>query len=1455
MQRRLRKILLWSLAVLLTPVLLLLVGLFWFLEVAGQDTWTAVLDQGLAAANTPGELEIAASGFRRDDDGVIRLGHLQMADAEGVWLTLDDLALDWDMGALFGGALTVESVTVARVDVSRAPVSAAAEEPEPDDPTPLLESFEWPRAPLPVRIDLLRVDALSLGDDLVPGGARFSINGSVRDAGKDQRVTLNVEPLDLKASFARVDVALDFGTRESRIIMAADLPVLAPLAEPLGITTDERLHLNVEGGGPFGSAAIDLSLTVERVADLLLGLRLSADPARGWELDADGVANLLTAAPVPTDLTGETIPFRLVARGADETELQLARLEVSTASASLSTNGLIDLDAGTVNLGSTVDVHRHPALDALLASATFDAARIEAEVSGALDSPDLSVAATLRQPAFGDMGAGAIGLKVTGSLKEADFDGDVTVDLTEPSLGDPGLNALLGPSPRLTAHVVAGAEQARVTALDLTAAAFGLSGDVGTPLPEPRLDGELVLLVPDLSQLPGADAAIRQGSARLVVTADGVIPEGGGEIRLSGGLTGLSFIDEMIQSAVGPSVKLTATARPLAAGAATLDLSVATASGPALTMDAGLDAAGSVKGDYGLDMAAIPGGLLPEGVVVEGPIRLRGKLSGTADAPRTQGRLELAAVGSGDIRLTAPALTFDFSDLATDPSGDLSLDGRWGEEALDVDLRLALRNAFQQADVQSLSVSLAGLKLEGNASADLATPGYRADLTAASDELSRLASLFGVPLSGSMNATVALQPEGQDHGAEIDVTLKRLEAVDAGATVAEVRLAMHLASLLSPTPTMQGDLTVQDIRADGARIEGTEARIGGTFSRPTIDLTVSATEPEPARLSTRVVADLSGAEGPVIDIENLRLESDAAAIEAVQPFSVRIGETIVLSGLRLGTSFGGEVIADARYAPDLLDATARISALPLGPLAAIGGVAGLQGMLAADVRFDSTAADEKARLSVQIDDLQPPGDEIGASFGIALDANWNGQRAQAGTRITGPFETPLVAEVSADVRPGQGTFLPEPAPGGALQGSIDWKGSLARLMQLLPEGDHLLEGTASVAVDISGTIGAPVILGNVAISDGRYENLLTGTILEGLTLTTAFADNGEGELELSAVDPAGGSVSGSGTARLLGADRRASVKVALDRLRAVSREEATILVSGNTDVTWDGSLVQVVNRTTIDEGEIRLITDNLPPSVVDIELARDSDASPISDSGEEPVDDLPVALDVVVDAPGRLFVRGRGLDSEWSGTVTVKGHLPEPQVDVNIGVVRGNLSLLGKDFQVSTGEIGLTGDMQPRFNIALTRQSGDLEGTISISGSPAKPEIAFSSTPELPEDEVLPRLLFDKSAQSMSPLEAIQLAQSINTLTNGGSGATDKLREAVGLDVLRVEEGADPDSSGSVAVGRYVREGVYVGAKQSLDSEAGSVVVEIDVLPNLKVDAEVGRGGGGSTGLTWERRY
>lgn len=1454
MRRRLRRILVWSLAILLAPVVLVLAAGFWFLELAGEDAWTAALDLGLAQANSPGELEITARGFRRDDEGVIHLDQLSMADAEGVWLTLDQLVLDWRLGDLFRRAVTVDALTVGAIDVVRPPVSSGEPIPAPESDETFLQGFDWPRAPVPVRLGLLRVDRLTLGDAIVPGGAGFRIEGSVLDAGPAQSLKLDVQPLDMKAGFARADIALDFAARVSHMNIAVDLPAIAPISDALGITVDERMLLSVSGGGPFGSAALDASVTVQKVADLLLGLELNADPDTGWSLTANGVVNLLEAAPVPRELTGEVIPFRLAASGPDETRARLTSLDLSTRSATVSAMGEVNLESGLVDLSATVDGHRHPALDALMSGAVFDAAQVRARVTGTLQSPDLAVTADIAAPAFGDMGAGSVSLGVKGGLRGNDFAGDVILTVNGPSLGDPALDGLLGATPRLTASIEAGAEQVKVSTLDLTAAAFGLTGDLATTLPDPRVDGELVVLVPDISLLPGADAAVSKGGAHLVLTLDGVQPAGGGEARLTGDISRISFVDPTLAGLVGPSIRLTATASP-GVDANAVDMTVDTAAGPSVKASIRLDAAGAMDGRYSVSIPALPAGLLPETIVLDGPIRLAGTLTGSADAPQTQGQVSLDAVNSGDIRIDNPVLGFDVRDLASDPAGTVRLDGVWGDEALDLDVAFAMADTFQRLDLPALSIALAGLKVDGTGQFALATPAYRGSLAIASEELSRLGALFGVPLAGSLDGTIALAPDGTDHAADIKASLRSLQAPDANVKVGAVALSLRLDRLLSAVPGLNGTLAVENVVADGAALERLDARLGGTFARPAVELRITATEPEPASLRTLVVADLSGAAGPEIEVQSLRLEGGDAAIEAIKPFRVLVGETIILSDLHLGTSFGGEVVADVRYAPDALDATARISALPLGPIAAIAGVAGVEGLLAADVRFDSRAPDDKARLVLQVDGLRPPGDEVSGSFDIVVNGAWNGEIATASTKVSGPFETPLTAEVRAAVGQADGSFLPEPTPDGALQGRVDWQGDLAKLMQLLPEGDHLLEGQAIVSVDMSGTVGKPILKGQVGIAAGRYENLLTGTILERLTLDTAFSDSGEGQLTLSAADPVGGTVRGSGTARLLGADRNAAVQITLDRLRAVNREEATALVSGQTDVVWDGKLLKITNRTTVDEAEIRLIADNLPPSVVDIELSGEDDTPERDPEQEPPADDLPILLDVEVNAPSKMFVRGRGLDSEWSGTVTVKGQLPNPALNVNIGVVRGRLSLLGKDFQVSTGEIGLTGDLQPRFNIELTRQTGDLEGTISISGSPAKPTIGFSSTPELPEDEVLPRLLFDKPAQSMSPLEAIQLAQSVNTLTNGGGGATDKLRQAVGLDVLRVEEGNDPDSSGSVAVGRYVREGVYVGAKQSLDSEAGSVVVEIDVLPNLKVDAEVGRGGGGSTGLTWERRY
>ncbi|MEM9724730.1 MAG: translocation/assembly module TamB domain-containing protein [Pseudomonadota bacterium] len=181
----------------------------------------------------------------------------------------------------------------------------------------------------------------------------------------------------------------------------------------------------------------------------------------------------------------------------------------------------------------------------------------------------------------------------------------------------------------------------------------------------------------------------------------------------------------------------------------------------------------------------------------------------------------------------------------------------------------------------------------------------------------------------------------------------------------------------------------------------------------------------------------------------------------------------------------------------------------------------------------------------------------------------------------------------------------------------------------------------------------------------------------------------------------------------------------------------------------------------------------------------------------------------------------------------------------------GRLDLIGRRFTLRRGLVLFNGGsaIDPALDVMFARETDDLEARVLISGTATAPEINFASTPSLPEQEVLPRALFGQSKLSLSALEAAQLASGVATLMSGEAGLLDRAREVTGLDVLdygEVEGGAD-----AVTAGRYVGEGVFVGAKQPLDGAGGSAIVEVEVLDGVSVDAEVDRDGGSSVGATW----
>jgi translocation and assembly module TamB len=283
----------------------------------------------------------------------------------------------------------------------------------------------------------------------------------------------------------------------------------------------------------------------------------------------------------------------------------------------------------------------------------------------------------------------------------------------------------------------------------------------------------------------------------------------------------------------------------------------------------------------------------------------------------------------------------------------------------------------------------------------------------------------------------------------------------------------------------------------------------------------------------------------------------------------------------------------------------------------------------------------------------------------------------------------------------------------------------------------------------------------------------------------------------------------------------------------------------------------VEGRFTTETVEISLLTD-LPPNVVSLDVIEMKNG--VVEQQPEEADKAPpvdATLDIVVEMPRRIFVRGRGLDSEWAGRISVQGAAAAPTVTGEVHLVRGQLSVVGKPFILKEGKVTLPqgADTEPALNVTAVHEGRDLTVTARLSGPLSRPELDLTSVPEVPRDEIVSRVLFNKSAASLSAAEAAQLAIALRDLTGKGGGA-DILgfaRRTLGVDVLRIEtaEGEAP----ALEAGKYLTDEVYVGVKQGAGAQSTAAGVEVELTPNITIESEVTGKGANKSGVRFQWDY
>ena len=1431
-----------------------------------------LIELALDQLRSPGSFDVTVGSVEDGDDGLTSLLDVQVSDGSGIWLTVERLAFAWQPKRLLAGELAIPHLDVVGATVLRAP-GADAEWPELEPQPPWQRHvLDWPRAPIALALDRIRLERIEIREGVLPQPIRFDAEGRLHDREDVQDLTLAVQRTDAVAGEIVLETRRDFAADTLRLALSAREAAGGLVAAVAGFPEGAPAYLTLSGDGPpdnwrlsFEAAVEDVfaaggAATVDYAGALAVDTRFFLRP--GPAMDRDLRALLGEEARLVAAVTGR-------AAG----QFDIAAAELTADAATLRLSGTFATASGHNDLAVSLAATSGAA--ALINDVAFERLAFE----GVLTGPRGALAAT------GSLAVEAVDIGRASAAR-------VTAEADVVLAPEGGEFALAGNVAGLRAE---GIEAAAI-------------GDVTLRLEGAVRDRHLVIEAADL------DSRLLAGEARGHYDTT----TGAGEVTVSLEVQDLARLTETAGMALQGTLAAVAEIR-LAAATVEADVTVETRQLQAGSLSAARAAlAGQVSRagqEWLVDLSGTGTDLfhddLPRGLVTDANLAMRGSLQGSAlriaalelASPlltaSTRGRVDLAdrrieltyrlrapelagvagafdvnaagtmeatgrAAGSfGNVRLAGAATITDgtfngrpygrarltheirIGAVVAGPVG-ITIDEGWlGKSTLGANVRLD-RDAYRLEDVRA---DVAGVVFESDgivmARGSMLVEGSG---TVASSDLGPLSPIAGVRVAGTGEGTFALQAHEGGQGLVSRLSFANIAVSDLRAGRAVIDVAVQD---LTSWEGLEVRVSGTSGSVGAVRVDALHAEVAGGLSTMAFSVAADGVL-GPHQLDLALAGRAAVGDGQV----RVTLASGSAAIageriDLGRPVEVHVdrrADRVETGELELLLAGGGRIAGNVRtqssgYAGQLTGA--RIPASLLGHLVDLPITSGSLDVAAT---FATHAPGAGAQIDVRARDLVLADVEAAQALAVDLTGRWDGERMDLRATIHGGFGEPVEAQLALPVRAETGG-IPRLSEHEAIDGSLSWRGEMADLWAQLPPSPHAVEGDVDVQLRVAGTVDSPRLSGRAEMSRGRYDLVDAGLSLMDVRVQASMADSAVMELRSSASDGGEGRLEGSATLRW-GLRPTMDAEVRVERAMLLQRDDITARVSGTgrlhgpwSDLTFQGAF-------EVDEAEIRLI-DATPPDALELDGVRLAHAT---EDIEVPAASA-VSLDVAVRADRAVFVRGRGLESEWALDLRATGDAAAPVLAGALRKVRGSLDLLGAPFELTRGEIVFdgAGSLDPAIAVSLERQAADVDGGIYVDGRLSQPDIRFGSRSGLAPDEVLPRLVFGVSQQSLSGAQALQLSLGVARLLGHGSGIQDRLREAVGVDMLRVSGTSADDAA--VTVGQNLGDQVFVGAEQKIGSGQSTIVVEVEVMENVVVDSRMEAGEGTNMGVSWRHDY
>ncbi len=1384
-------------------VALILLGsaiVFALLGTSGGRNITAGLIGSIASSN---DLKVEIIGLNSVLGNRIEIEQLAIADRDGVWATTNSLKVDYRLTDLMFGKIIIDDARIETVSIDRLPLSP--QNSAPSNP------LAWPTQLLPApfkSLDLsgFAINNIGLATAVTGKPATLSLSGHAQanNTPLGTSGTLAIQQVDNAESSANGSVLATWNVDPAK--QAADISLEVAedrdglIANLLNIPDRPAIKATLAGSGPLSNWSSKLAVAFND-RPVVSGEAIVALTSERQSIDATlsgQLAPLLPKSILP--LVAGNTDIRLNASRDATGNIQIDAATLKSALAQVQSRGVysptqnrVDMTANIEigNEGEIVSFERQPGVITQLGRVNFTS-----KINGTVNDATLSLSGEMASFEEGQTRLADARLDATSEhLDLANMRGGAVLNLyvAELATGTEPADQLVAGGLTIASEVKLAKQVIDITSLSIKSAA--------------------------LSSLTIGRHDLAAGNTQLASKTSITGQKGSIVGQLFGDQTGI------IEAEIGISSDGQIDAKSISVKSANLN---ASGSGTLNATD--------LKFDGNLVLANLAN-FNPE---LAGALELTAAASGSTSSPSIN--LELL----GD-KLAVAGRPID--GLSGTISGSL-------QDAIAVQLDAVYEDAPITASANIVSPSDGPRKIDalkivvpGGEISGAVTVGNNGLMAGFADlrfsDFAKLAPLIlQTGLDGSANGRVELFVENGAQGVVANISTPALNYDDAKLTNLELRAsASDLFGNMAPKVNVQiGALSVA-----GETLNNTAIDVSSNLGVWPITLT---SELSGKPLSVSAVVDPRD-EKLALNVEQLDLNYRSIPISLSKPIVAMLdGGVTTLSAPSINLS-GGQMAISGKVS-DQFDVDVQVSNLSMSAIEGIAktGFAPI-GTIDASAKVSGPIA--APNVAYRFEGRNLSGAPIREAGLASLNVNGSGnlKNNQLSTSLA-------VSGGGLDIAVSGTTDLKAQSLDFAVKGVAPF----AYAARPLTQSGVVLSGSVNIDATATGSFAKPNVQGQISTSGARFTEIASRIRVTDLSGTLLFNGDSANLSQLTGRLGKNGKLTASGNVSLRPTDKLLS-ELSLSVRNAEYDDGSIISTIFDADLSLNGRLAEtgsITGTISVDRTDIT-IPESLPNVISPVAVTHKNASAAINEQSRalNPTNTggagPSMSLNILVNAPNRIFVRGRGLDAELGGNLKIEGTAAAPIAKGAISMSRGRMDILTKRFDFDTGRLVFAGPLDPTLDFVASTRDGGSTYSIFVRGPASAPEFSFGSSPSLPQDQIVAKLFFGRSLSDLSALQLVQLANAIGTLngSNSGPGLLDRLRAASGLDDVDIKTNEKGETT--VGVGAYLNDRTYINVEKGAGAGSGKVTIDLNITDNITARGETTEDGKTKAGVFFEQDY